>query len=545
MEAIHPANERERLKQLHTFGVLDTPAESALDAITRLAARSLRAPIALINFIDETRQWCKSAWGMQPRPVSRRESLCAHALVAGDMLVIPDATEDERFRDHPQVVGEPKVVFYAGAVLKTSDGAGLGTLCAIDHEPHKVTDDEQRALRTLANCAVTYLEGQQASRRLSEAQSRLETACRNRDEFLAMLAHELRAPLVPIHTAVEVLARPEATDAQRTWAQQILRRHVHYMSQIIDDLLSASLVSRGAVALTLEPVRLRDLVDRAVELSEAAMTKGVHTLTIDVDEALYVDADTTQCPLIIAHLLKNAATYTPPGGRIDVSVQAGATEVALRVHDSGIGIAAADLEEVFELFRQTERSLARSPGGMGLGLTLARKLAELHGGTLVARSGGLGYGSEFTLTLRRAAPAAAPVIRDNEDAVTAATPMSVLVVDDNHDTADAIALYFELSGHETRVAYRAADALVIVDNWVPDVILSDIGLPDMDGYELVRAFRKLERLKATTFVAITGYADDRTAALEAGFDAHMPKPVDAGKLERFLIRHRARNRRSP
>jgi signal transduction histidine kinase/ActR/RegA family two-component response regulator len=464
--------------------------------------------------------------------------------VAGDMLVIPNATEDERFRDHPQVVGEPKVVFYAGAVLKTSDGAGLGTLCAIDHKPHKVTGDQQSALRTLANCAVTYLEGRQASKRLSEAQSRLETACRNRDEFLAMLAHELRAPLAPIHTAVEVLARPETTDAQRTWAQQILRRHVHYMSQIVDDLLSASLVSQGAVALTLEPVRLRDLVDRAVELSEAAVAKGVHSLTIDVDEALYVDADTTQCPLIIAHLLKNAATYTPPGGRIDVSVQASDTEVALRVHDTGVGIAAADLEEIFELFRQTERSLARSPGGMGLGLTLARKLAEHHGGSLVADSEGLGRGSEFTLTLCRAEPVTAPVILESEDALTA-TPMSVLVIDDNHDTADAIALYFELSGHETRVAYCAAEALAIVDNWLPDVVLSDIGLPDVDGYELVRAFRKLERLQATTFVAITGYADDRTAALEAGFDAHMPKPVDADKLGRFLIRHRARNRRSP
>jgi signal transduction histidine kinase/ActR/RegA family two-component response regulator len=504
---------------------------------------SLRTPIALVNFIDETRQWCKSAYGMRRRPVSRRESLCAHALVAGDMLVIPDATEDERFRDHPQVVGKSRIVFYAGAVLKTSDGAALGTLCAIDHEPHTVTNDEQSALRTLANCVIIYLEGRQASKRLAEAQSRLETASRNRDEFLAMLAHELRAPLAPIHTAVEVLARPEATDAQRIRAQQILRRHVRYMSQIVDDLLSASLVSRGAVALTLEPVRLRDLVDRAVELSEAAMTKGVHSLTIDVGEALYVEADTTQCPLIIAHLLKNAATYTPSAGRIDVSVQAGETEVALRVQDTGIGIAAADLEEIFELFRQTERSLARSSGGMGLGLTLARKLAELHGGTLVAGSEGLGHGSEFTLTLRRAAPPA-PVTRDNEEALTA-TPMSVLVIDDNPDTADAIALYFELSGHETRVAYRAAEALAIVDNWVPDVVLSDIGLPDVDGYELVRAFRKLERLQATTFVAITGYADDRTAALEAGFDAHMPKPVDAGKLERFLIRHRARNRRSP
>jgi signal transduction histidine kinase len=480
---------------------------------------SLRTPIALINFIDETRQWSKSSWGMQSRLVSRKDSLCAHALLTGDILVIPNATKDEKFRDHPQVVGEPKVVFYAGAVLKTSDGACLGTLCTIDHRPHKVTVNETSALRTLANYAVTYLEGRQATKRLSEAQARLETVGRNRDEFLAMLAHELRAPLAPIHTALEVLARPEAKDAQRAWAHHILRRHVRYMSQIIDDLLSASLVSRGAVALTLEPVRLRDLVDRSVELSEAAVDKGAHSLTIDVDEALYVDADTTQCPLIVAHLLRNAATYTPTGGHIDVSVQAAETEVALRVHDTGVGIASTDLDEIFELFRQTGRSLARSPGGMGLGLTLARKLAELHGGTLIARSGGLGRGSEFTLTLRRAAPATAPVIRDSEDALTATSPMSVLVVDDNRDTADAIALYFELSGHETRVAYRAAEALAIVATWTPDVVLSDIGLPDMDGYELVRALRELKRLQATTFVAITGYADDRAAALEAGFDA--------------------------
>ncbi|TCG03964.1 hypothetical protein BZM27_44365 [Paraburkholderia steynii] len=546
MEAIYPANEHQRLRRLHSFGILDTPAESSFDAIARLAAMSLRTPIALINFIDETRQWCKSAWGMQPQPVSRGESLCAHALVAGDMLVIPNAAEHERFRDHPLVVGEPRVVFYAGAVLKTSDGAaGLGTLCAIDHEPHDITDDEEAALRTLANCVVACLEGRQASRRLSEAQGRLEAARRNRDEFLAMLAHELRAPLASIQTAVEVLERPEATATQRSWAQQILRRHVSYMSQIVDDLLSTSLVSRGAVPLSLEPVRLRDLVDRAIELSEAAVDKGAHILTVDVDEALWVDADTTQCPLIIAHLLKNAATYTPAGGRIDVSVQAGETEVALRIQDSGIGIAAADLEEIFELFRQTERSLARSPGGMGLGLTLARRLAELHGGTLVAHSQGLGCGSEFTLTLRRAAPASAPVIRDGEDALTATSPMSILVVDDNRDTADAIALYFELSGHETRVAYRADEALDIVANWTPDVVLSDIGLPDMDGYELVRALRKLERLQATTFVAITGYADDRTAALEAGFDTHMPKPADAGRLEQFLMKRMTRNRSSP
>ncbi|MGF6656313.1 signal transduction histidine kinase/ActR/RegA family two-component response regulator [Paraburkholderia youngii] len=544
MEVVYPANERTRLRQLHSFRILDTPAEPSFDAITHLAAVSLHVPIALIHFIDETRQWCKSAHGTQPRTVSRRDSLCAHALMTGDLLVVPDATKDERFRDHPQVVGEPRVAFYAGAVLKTSKGIDLGTLCVVERKAHRLTDDEQRALRTLADCVVTCLEERLASRRLSEARSRLETARRNRDEFLAMLAHELRAPLAPIHTAAEVLERAEATPAQRSWAEQILRRHVRYMSQIVDDLLSTSLVARGAVALTLEPVRLWALVDRAAELSEEAVQKGGHTLSIDVSEALYVDADTTQCPLIIAHLLKNAATYTPAGGRIDVSVNAGETEVALRVRDNGIGIAAADLEEIFELFRQTWRSLARSPGGMGLGLTRARRLAELHGGTLVARSDGLGCGSEFTLTLRRTTPTSIPVVAEGEPVSAAAPPMSILVVDDNRDTADAIALYFELSGHETRVAYRAAEALASVANWTPDVVLSDIGLPDVDGYELVRALRKLKHLQATTFVAITGYADDRAAALEAGFDAHMPKPADAGRLEQFLIKRRAGNSRS-
>jgi CheY-like chemotaxis protein len=239
----------------------------------------------------------------------------------------------------------------------------------------------------------------------------------------------------------------------------------------------------------------------------------------------------------------NAAIYTPEKGRINLTAGGDDLNVFIRVADNGIGIAPEEIDEIFQLFKQRKRPLARSVGGMGLGLTLARKLAELHGGALVARSEGIGRGSEFTLTLRRAAPQDMPATARVEVAAST-TPMSILIAEDNHDTADALALYLQLSGNTVRVAYSAAEALTIAKEWRPDVVLSDIGLPDMDGYALIRALRGLEGLANTTFVAITGYASDsdKIAAMEAGFDAHMTKPVDATSLEALLQRARALNK---
>jgi signal transduction histidine kinase/ActR/RegA family two-component response regulator len=537
-------NEAYRLQRLQAFRILDTPAESHFDAITKTAAHILRTPIALLNFIDEAREWCKSAWGMKRHHVKRDESICAEALLTGDALVIPNSAEHARFRDHPQVIGERDVVFYVGIVLKTSDGVALGTLCAIDHCPHNITDGELDALRTLAANVVGHLECRILSHELADANRRLEGAAINRDEFLAMLAHELRAPLAPINTALELLDRPGATDAQRAWAREVLRRHSRYMSQIVDNLLSASLVSIGAIELTLEATRVQSIITQAVELCQADISRGGHKLTMNVDEALYVEADSIQCPLIVANLLRNAATYTPPGGHLDVTASADAKRVAIRVRDNGVGIAAKDIEDIFQLFRQTGRSLARSAGGMGLGLTLARRLAELHGGTLTARSDGLGRGSEFTLTLQQSSSSNITLTPPTPELPLPGVPLSILVVDDNHDTADAMGMYFQVAGYKTFVAYSATEALVLAGTWTPDVVLSDVGLPDMDGYELVRALRSLDGFAATVFVAITGYSSktDREAALRAGFDAHVPKPADARKLEQFIQRLHAQRR---
>lgn len=499
----------------------------------------------MLNFIDETREWCQSAWGIERRSAKREESLCAQALLANDILVIPDATANEEFRNHPQVVGERNVVFHVGAVLKASDGTALGTLCVFAHEPRNLSESERATLKTLAEHAVLHLEKRQASAELLEMQRRLDEAEHHGEAFLAMLAHELRAPLAPIQTGVAILDRPEATDADRAWAREIVRRHVGQMGHIVDDLLATSLATTGVMQLNPEPVSLKDSTENALELTNAAIVDRGHAVSTSVDSSLYALADRTQSSIVIANMIENAAIYTPPNGRIHLKAESDNLNVFVRVADNGIGIAHEDIEAIFKLFKQGKRPLARSAGGMGLGLTLARKLAELLGGTLVACSEGLGRGSEFTLTLRRAFPQEMPTAGSVEVASSTA-PMSVLIVEDNRDTADALALYLQLSGNTTRVAYSAVDALAIAKEWRLEVVLSDIGLPDMDGYALIRAMRGLHCLASTTFVAITGYASgsDKIAAIEAGFNAHMTKPVDATGLEEFLRRAQAANKQA-
>lgn len=306
-------------------------------------------------------------------------------------------------------------------------------------------------------------------------------------------------------------------------------------------MLSTSLVSFGELELRLEPLNVETLLEHAVEMSQAAILEGQHSFSYRiVGDALWVKADRTQCPLVISHLLTNAAKYTPAGGAINLTVEETDATVAIRVRDTGIGIAEADMDEIFQIFGQSKQPLDRAKGGMGLGLALSRRLAEWHGGSLSVASDGLGKGSEFVLTLKRANPpeqTSSERLKEHEQFV----PLDIVIVEDSIDTADALALYYDLSGHNVRVAYRASDAVAMVAQRQPDVILSDIGLPDTDGYELIKRLRELNSLIPTAFIAITGYASekDRETAFQAGFDAHFSKPVDLEQLDRELSRLQA------
>lgn len=531
-----------RLQQLRSIGILDTLAEAHFDGLAELAAKFLHTPVALINFVDDVRVWCKAASGSERRHYLHHEALCSHALLTGDALVIPDALADESFLHHISITDERQVRFYAGVVLRTSDGAALGTLCVTDHVARAVDEGDIRALRQLALQIVALLDARQPQLRIAALEEQLESARENRDRFLAMLAHELRAPLAPILTAVQVLNRKGITLDQRMWAKTLIYRHVRYMGEIVDHLLSTSLVSFGELELRLEPLNVETLLEHAIEMSQASILEGQHSFSCRiVGDALWVNADRTQCPLVISHLLTNAAKYTSAGDAINLTVEEADATGAIRVRDTGIGIAEADMDEIFQIFGQSKQPLDRAKGGMGLGLALSRRLAEWHGGSLSVSSDGPGKGSEFVLTLKRANPPEQTSSEGHKEEHEQFAPLDIVIVEDSIDTADALALYYELSGHNVRVAYRASDAVAMVAQRQPDVILSDIGLPDTDGYALIKRLRELNSLVPTAFIAITGYASekDRETAFQAGFDAHFSKPVDLEKLDRELSRLQA------
>jgi PAS domain S-box-containing protein len=367
----------------------------------------------------------------------------------------------------------------------------------------------------------------------------LKEADRRKDEFLAMLAHELRNPLAPIRNAVEVFRLLGPADPDLEWARDMIGRQVQQLTRLVDDLLDVSRITRGKIALRKEPVDLAAVVARAVETSRPLLDARGHELTLDLPrEPLRVEADATRLAQVVSNLLNNAARYTEEGGHIRLSVEPGRGEAVVRVRDDGMGIPAELLPQVFELFTQGDRSLARSEGGLGIGLTLVKRLVELHGGRVEARSAGPGRGSEFIVRLRTLAPQPK---RDMEDGGRGPSevpprPRRVLVVDDNEDAAESLALLLRARGHEIRTAHDGPSALSVAEDFRPEVVFLDIGLPRMDGYEVARRLRVQPGREGLLLVALTGYGqdEDRRRAEEAGFDAHLVKPADLEALQRLL-----------
>jgi len=373
---------------------------------------------------------------------------------------------------------------------------------------------------------------------LERAQAQAEALVdlhRRKDEFLAMLSHELRNPLAAITNAVELLDL-ERDAAFQQKARTIIRRQVGKLVVLVNDLLEVSRVLSGRIQLHQEELDLRGVAQQAVETARTLMDQRKHRLNVALPpEPAWVLGDAIRLEEVIVNLLSNAAKYTPERGDIWLSIEEKGEEVVIRVKDSGVGIAPDLLPQIFDLFTQAQRTLDRSQGGLGIGLTVVRKVIEMHGGTTEAHSSGLGRGSEFIVRLPAVRSPAQVKIPGAKRAQPGQT-WRVLIVDDNADSADSIAAILETSGHEVEVAYSAQKALEMAVEHQPDIVLLDIGLPDMDGYEVAKHLRQTPELKEMRLIAITGYGQesDRQRSREAGFDEHLVKPVEWQKLEELL-----------
>ncbi|WP_170162317.1 CHASE domain-containing protein [Caldimonas tepidiphila] len=412
--------------------------------------------------------------------------------------------------------------------LDGRDGPG-GVLHVAPRPERPYGEDERVLLGQLAGIATIALRNAQLYAELREND-------RRKDDFLATLAHELRNPLAPLRTSLEILRRTPDAGAARRWLD-VAERQTRHMVRLLDDLLDVSRISRGTIVLQREPVTVAAVLDAAIETSRPAIDARGHRLRLDaVDPALTVLGDATRLAQVFSNLLNNAANYTDPGGEIRVRVAREGDRVDVTVQDNGIGIEAAMLPRVFEMFVQAERPADRS-GGLGIGLMLVRSLVELHGGTVRARSEGRGHGSEFTVCLPLLVSGARGQGPDREErAASPARGLRILLVDDNRDAAESLAALLAGDGHAVELAHDGPQALEAAARSRPDVALLDIGLPGLDGYEVARRLRRGPEGERLRLIAITGWGqpEDRRRTRDAGFDAHLVKPVDYPALSLHL-----------
>ena len=372
--------------------------------------------------------------------------------------------------------------------------------------------------------------------RLSTLNHQLREQDRRKNEFLATLAHELRNPLAPIRNAAELCARTIPLDSPAHPAIGIVKRQVNQLARLVDDLLDVSRISQGRVDLKMEIVELKNLIEMARETVAPLMGEKQHELSIiQAHEPVYVKGDSARLVQVLSNVLTNAAKYTQNHGQIRVRAEARGEIVSIEVSDNGAGISADLLPRVFDLFTQSERTLDRAQGGLGIGLSIVKQLIEMHGGECVARSAGIGQGSTFQITLPRIRPIAETAA---ESAESSRTWRRILIIDDNVDAASSLAELLRLEGHQCEAIYSAHEALERAAALRPEWVLLDIGLPDLDGYEVARRLRQIDGLEEVGLIALTGYgrAEDLERTRVAGFDGHIVKPLDFGELERVLGR---------
>ena len=366
----------------------------------------------------------------------------------------------------------------------------------------------------------------------------LQNQARAKDDFLATLSHELRNPLSALSTAAHLLDRGSLDTTAEVSARQIVKRQTRLMSRLLDDLLDVSRITRGKLEIRKAPIEVSAIIESAIETVQPWLNRKGHAFSVNVPERhVIIEADAVRLAQVLANLLTNAAKYTEPHGRIELTVQRQGDVMEFRVRDNGIGIPPENQSEIFKMFAQLRPAIERSEGGLGIGLALARGLVELHGGSIAVKSQGVGHGSEFTVRIPIAQAAAAA--NTNAGKVVSAGDSArceVIVADDNADALQSLAMLLELDGHTVRTASDGIAALSLAQQKIPDVMLLDIGMPGLNGYEVASRVRDLDRGDAVMLVALTGWGQpaDRNRAREAGFDHHLTKPIDYEELAGLL-----------
>jgi signal transduction histidine kinase/CheY-like chemotaxis protein len=372
--------------------------------------------------------------------------------------------------------------------------------------------------------------------KLSVLADALQSADRRKDEFLAMLAHELRNPLAPIKNSLVILKAKSLPDAQASWAREVVDRQVDHMSRLLDDLLDVSRITRNKLELRREHISLGEVIDIAVETSRPLIERAGHELSIELPpEPVFLHADPLRLAQVFANLLNNAAKYTARGGRIRIEARHDRETVVVSVQDNGIGITTSQLPHIFEMFMQSASSEHQTHGGLGIGLSLVRGLVEMHGGSVAAHSAGAHCGSEFVVRL----PVARQSVAGPRASATGAAPdtaLRIVVADDNRDAAETLAMMLNVFGHEVHIAHDGLQAVALAQSVRPDAMLLDIGMPNLNGYEAAERIRGEPWGRSITLIALTGWGQDkdRRRAAEAGFDHHLVKPADPGVLQKLL-----------
>ncbi len=488
-----------------------------------------------------------------------------YALVLLDVNM-PDMDGFETARlihDHPRFERIP-IIFVTGVHIGELDRLRGYTLGAVDYVSIPIVPvilrskvqvlvelfcqrrELQRLNRNLTETNLRLAQAHSAlqaekTRELEELNTSLREANRHKDEFLAMLGHELRNPLASINNAVQLMRNPQLPASQVGWVRDMIERQVRYLIRLIDDLLDVARITSGKINLVRESVPLATVVARAVETVQPLLARHGHDLQVDVArEPLSIYGDPVRLIQIVGNLLSNAVKYTNPGGRIEVKAGLVAGCIEVRVRDNGIGIEPALIAKIFDLFTQGSQGERTGEGGLGIGLALVKRLVQLHGGEIEASSAGLNQGSEFVIRFPYAPHRSGETAGVNEAAAGVighgAARRRVLIADDNRDALDSLARLLQLGGHEVYAVPDGEQALQAAERLRPDLMLLDIGMPGVDGYEVARRVRSLDWGRSVVLVAVTGWGQDsdRKRSREAGFDSHWVKPLDAAKLTALL-----------